>query len=130
MTSKNVTLKKAKNEQIINGLDQEIIATDAILSDLQLSKSEPMQNMHSNKKSQQNAKREQLLKQSIADAQREHPTFTTSLTPTNQTRLWYTSTSMTMPCLPNMVSNRSPLPQWNSRRKLGGRKSQGSRWRT
>ena len=39
MTSKNVTLKKAKNEQIINGLDQEIIATDAILSDLQLSKS-------------------------------------------------------------------------------------------
>jgi hypothetical protein len=75
MTSKNVTLKKAKNEQIINGLDQEIIATDAILSDLQLSKARADAEHAQQQKIAAERKREQLLKQSIADAQKRASDF-------------------------------------------------------
>ena len=67
--------EKAKNEQIINGLDQEIIATDAILSDLQLSKSRADAEHAQQQKIAAERKREQLLKQSIADAQKRASDF-------------------------------------------------------
>ena len=49
--------EKTVNEQAITGLEQEIIASEAILSDLQQEKLKAMQNMHSKKKLQQNAKK-------------------------------------------------------------------------
>ena len=75
--------EKAKNEQIINGLDRNH-SHRCDLSDLQLSKSRADAEHAQQQKIAAERKREQLLKQSIADAQKKHPTFTTSLTTTDK----------------------------------------------
>ena len=67
--------EKAKNEQIINGLDQEIIASEAILVDLQQSKSKSDAEHARQEQIALERKREQLLKQSIADAQKRAADF-------------------------------------------------------
>jgi hypothetical protein len=67
--------QKTVNEQAINGLDQEIIATDAILSDLQQSKIKSDAEHAQQEQIALERKREQLLKQSIADAQKRAADF-------------------------------------------------------
>jgi len=67
--------EKIENEQVITGLDQEIIVTDAILSDLQQSKSKSNAEHAQQQKIALERKREQMTAQSLVDAHKRATDF-------------------------------------------------------
>lgn len=67
--------EKLEHEQLITGLDQEIIASDAILSDLQLSKAKYDAELAQQQKNEAERKREYLQAQSILDAHKRATDF-------------------------------------------------------
>jgi len=69
---------KIENEQVITGLDQEIIVTDAILSDLQQSKAKSDAEHAQQQQIALERKRERLEAQSLADAHKRATDFHTA----------------------------------------------------
>lgn len=70
--------EKIENEQVITGLDQEIIVTDAILSDLQQSKAKSDAEHAQQQQIALERKRERLEAQSLADAHKRATDFHTA----------------------------------------------------
>lgn len=73
--------EKIENEQVITGLDQEIIVTDAILSDLQQSKAKSDAEHAQQQQIALERKRERLEAQSLADAHKRATDFHTTFNP-------------------------------------------------
>lgn len=73
--------EKIENEQLITGLDQEIIVSDAILSDLQHSKTKADAELVQQQKIAAERKREHLLAQAILDAQNRTANFHENFNP-------------------------------------------------
>ncbi len=103
--------EKIENEQVITGLDQEIIVTDAILSDLQQSKAKSDAEHAQQQQIALERKRERLEAQSLADAHKRATDFHTTFNPNRPDKALVTQYITDYALLARHGKQPQPLPQ-------------------
>jgi hypothetical protein len=106
-----VKQRNAVNEQAITGLDQEIIASESILSDLQRSKAKSDAEHAQQQQIALERKRERLEAQSLADAHKRATDFHTAFDPNHPDKSLVTQYITDYALLARHGKQPQPLPQ-------------------